>query len=374
MHKEEYSLQELLGELRTGVEEMFPDRVWLRAEIGSVSARRNGHCYLELLQNEGGQTVAKARAVIWRSRYAMLSKYFGEATGGGELSAGLTVLVRVQVECSELYGLTLVIDDIDADVTLGEQERLRQMTIQRLRDEGLLDSQQGLELPPVPYALAVISARDAAGYGDFCHHLQDNEYGFRYRVDLYEATMQGATAPQSISDALTEAQSTAQYDAVLILRGGGSALDLACFDDYSLCRSIAQCRFPVFTAIGHDRDYHVADMVAHTYVKTPTALADVFLDCSMAEDERISSFSSRLRMAFLSKVSQMESRVELLSSRIHRADPREILSRGYTLAADSQGHVLKSASSIAVGDTIRLMFNDGTLLLSVQEVHSQKTQ
>jgi exodeoxyribonuclease VII large subunit len=163
-------------------------------------------------------------------------------------------------------------------------------------------------------------------------------------------------------DALDRIESSGTaYDAVLILRGGGSVLDLACFDDYGLCWRIAQCQVPVYTAIGHDRDHHVADMVAYSYVKTPTALADLFLDCYMAEDERISAFGSRLRLAFIGKVNAMASRVDLLEARIKAADPRAILKRGYVLAADARGHVLKSAASAMPGDLVALLFADGTL-------------
>ena len=174
--------------------------------------------------------------------------------------------------------------------------------------------------------------------------------------------MQGPAAPESIVDALDRIESSGTaYDAVLILRGGGSVLDLTCFDDYGLCWRIANCPVPVYTAIGHDRDRHVADMVAHVSVKTPTALADEFIDCYMAEDERISAFGVRLRLAFLNKVNALSSRVDLLEARILAADPRAILKRGYILAADARGRVLKSADAASPGDSISLMFADGTL-------------
>jgi exodeoxyribonuclease VII large subunit len=274
----------------------------------------------------------------------------------------MSVLVRVQVTYSELYGLTLTIDDLDPQFTLGEQELEKRRTIARLEAEGLLERQQALVPSALPYALAVVTARDAAGYGDFSRHLHENEYGFVFRTDLYEATMQGPGAPESIVDALDRIESSGtSYDAVLILRGGGSTLDLACFDDYGLCWRIAQCPVPVYTAIGHDRDHHVADMVAYSYVKTPTALADLFLDSFMAEDERISGFGSRLRLAFLNKVNALSSRVDLIEARIKAADPRAILKRGYLLAADARGRVLKSAAAASPGDRISLLFSDGTL-------------
>ena len=351
----------LQSRLKLGLEDLFPEKIWVRAEIASVSVKANGHCYLDLSQNDGNGIAARAKAVIWRSKYYQLNQFFVAATGSS-LQAGMSVLVRVQVTYSELYGLTLTVDDLDPQFTLGEQEMEKRRTVARLEAEGLLERQKALSPAALPYALAVVTARDAAGYGDFSRHLHSNAFGFVFRTDLFEATMQGPTAPESIVDALDRIESSGTaYDAVLILRGGGSVLDLSCFDDYGLCWRIAQCPVPVYTAIGHDRDRHVADMVAFSSVKTPTALADLFLDCYMAEDERISGFGSRLRLAFINKVNALASRVDLLEARIKAADPRAILRRGYLLAADARGRVLKSASAAAPGDSISLLFSDGTL-------------
>ena len=361
MEREYIDLLELQTMLREELEVSFPERVWVRAEIASLQAKANGHCYLDLSQDEGGRTVAKAKAVIWRSRYLPLRAYFREATGG-ELAAGMEVLLRVQVNYSELYGLTLTVDEIEPRFTLGAAELQRRKTLEKLEAEGLLDRQQELELPLLPYRLAVISARDAAGYGDFRHHLEENAYGFVFEVELFEATMQGQEAPESIVDALERVECAPEpFDAVLLMRGGGSALDLACFDDYGLCFAIANCPVPVYTAIGHDRDVHVADRVAFEAVKTPTALADRFIEAFAAEDERISSYSTRLRTAFLSKVAAMESRLDALGERIRRADPRNILSRGYTLVVDAAGVVIKSARQLPPGTKLKIMFADGTV-------------
>lgn len=354
-------LLELLHILKDGVDGLFPERIWVRAEVASLQARGNGHCYLELSQSDGNGLVAKTRAVIWRSRYMALAAYFADATGSS-LQSGISILARVQVNFSELYGLTLVIDEIEPAFTLGEAELRRRRTIEDLQKQGLFERQKKLEAPLLPYRLAVISAADAAGYGDFCRHLDNNEFGFVFEVNLFPAKMQGDEASESINDAIEAIQTAAEkYDAVLIMRGGGSVLDLSCFDDYDMCFAIANCDIPVYTAIGHDRDFHVADMVAYSYVKTPTALADLFIDAFAAEDERISGFSSRLSMAFLSKISAMESRVDILSQRILNADPRNILRRGYTLITDTSGRVLKSASGLKRGDTLKVYFADGTI-------------
>ena len=373
LEKRDYiELIELQQGIRDILEENLPDRVWVRAELSSVQVKANGHCYLELSQSDGGGIIAKVKAVIWRSRFAMLSSYFRQATGSG-LQAGMSVLLRVQVSFSEIYGLTLVVDDIDAGFSLGEAELEKRRTIKRLEEEDLLDRQKMLSPTAVPYRLAVISARDAAGFGDFRRHLEENEYGFVFAVDLFEAAMQGETAPASISDAIDRIEtSDASYDAVLVMRGGGSVLDLACFDDYGLCFTIANCGIPVYTAIGHDRDYHVADMVAYSYVKTPTALADLFIDALAAEDERIASFGTRLRMAFNSRLSAIESSLAVLQSRIHSADPDNLLSRGYSLVTDSRGVVLKSPEGLAAGDRIRVIFKGWTLYATVDGCKQRK--
>ena len=354
-------LAELQAQLREEIEISFPERVWVRAEIASLQAKANGHCYLDLCQSRDGRIIAKAKAVIWRSRYQPLRAYFREATGG-DPAPGMEVLLRVQVSYSELYGLTLTVDELEPRFTLGAAELQRRRTLEKLEADGLLDRQKALEPALLPYRLAVISARDAAGFGDFCRHLGENAYGFVFQTDLFEATMQGQEAPASIVDALAQVEcAPVPYDAVLLLRGGGSALDLACFDDYALCFAIANCPVPVYTAIGHDRDVHVADRVAFDAVKTPTALADRFIDAFAAEDERISAFGTRLRMAFQARLAAMELRIEALGDRIRRADPRGVLARGYALVTDAQGVVVKSAAALPAGTAFKVFFADGTI-------------
>ena len=361
MEKNVIDLFTLQTEVRQSLESSFPARVWVRAEVSAVKVRGGGHCYLELSQSDESGLVAKASAIIWASRFRVLGPYF-ESVAGSPLQPGITVLLRVQVNYSQLYGLSLIVDDIDASCTLGEKEKERLATIERLKKEGLLDRQKSLEMTALPYRLAVVSAPDAAGYRDFERHLKGNAYGFVLETVLYEAVMQGASAPESISDALKAAASAEKpFDAVLVLRGGGSNLDLSCFDDYRLASAIATCPVPILTAVGHDQDFHICDMVAWRYVKTPTALADTFIEIYADEDQYISSFAGRLKTAFLNKISLMGSRVDVLESRIAGADPRRILSRGYALVVDDGGVVMKNAAGHSAGDNVKVMFADCTL-------------
>ena len=373
MDKEFVTLYELQTMLREGIEGLFPSKVWVRAEIGALKARPGGHCYMELSQNDESGLSAKVQAVVWSSRYRFLSAYF-ESVTGSPLAAGMSVLVQVQVTYSQLYGLSLSVNDIDPEYTLGDRERARRETVARLEAEGLMDMQKSLALPALPRRFAVISASDAAGYRDFMRHLHENPYGFAFETVLFPALMQGAGCPESVASALEAAAASGGFDMALILRGGGSGLDLSCYDDYVMCAGIARCPLPVFTAVGHDQDYHVCDMAAFSYLKTPTALADEIVGWYADEDARIEAFRARLRLAFSSKIGLMESRLALLESRIKGADPRNVISRGYALAVDGNGTVVKGVSGRRPGDAVSLMFADGTLECTVVAVSEKNDE
>ena len=390
MEKEFIDLFEFQTRLKQGVECLFPTRIWVKAEVSAVKARNGGHCYIELSQSDEKGLVAKANAIIWSSRYRFIAPYF-ESVTSSPITEGMMILVQVQVNYSQLYGFSLIINDIDPEYSLGIKELERQKTIERLGKEGLMELQKELSLPILPYRLAVISAEDAAGYRDFTRHIAENPYGFEVRLDLFPALMQGAECPQSIVAALDAVlESGEQYDAVLILRGGGAKLDLACYDDYTLAAVIAQYPLPVLTAIGHDQDFHVCDMVAYEYLKTPTALADFILSIYEDEDARLSSFQTRMRLAFGSRISAMESSLDVLRSRIRgtftlkmaamesalrvlearigASDPRKVIERGFALALDADGRVMKGVEGRKAGDKVSMMFADGTIDCLIENV------
>ena len=390
MGKEFVDLLEFQSRLKEGIEGLFPCRLWLRAEVGAVKARQGGHCWLELLQSGPEGMLAKANAVIWSSKYRFIAPYF-ESVTGLPIQEGMVVLLEVQVNYSPLYGFSLVVNDIDPEYTLGQREVERRRTLERLQKEGLIDLQKELSLPALPRHIAVVSAEDAAGYRDFVRHIEENPYGFSFCVTLYPALMQGENCPSSIIAALDAIlASEDEYDGVFILRGGGAKLDLACYDDYDLAAVIAQYPLPVLTAVGHDQDRHVCDMVANVSVKTPTALADYLLAIYEDEDARLLSFLTRIRMALISRMAVMEtaltrletrirggvgmrlavleSGLDVLEARIRSADPRRIMDRGYALAVDADGVVLKSAAGSAAGDRVAVMFSDGVLNCTVDSV------
>ncbi len=390
MEKDFIDLFELQSRLKKGVECLFPARLWVKAEISAIKARQGAHCYMELSQSGSSGLVAKANAIIWNSRYRFIAPYF-ESVTGTPLQEGMTILVEVQVSFSELYGMSLIVNDIDPEYSLGQKELERRLAIERLQKEGLMGLQKLLEFKRLPYYLAVISAEDAAGYRDFCRHLHENPYGFRFDTELFPALMQGTGCPDSVISALDSImESGKDYDAVLLLRGGGAKLDLACFDDYALASVIAQYPLPVLTAIGHDQDFHVCDMVAYEYLKTPTALADYMVDIYEREDQRLASFETRIKLAaanrlyreesmlesfaarvkngFAMKITAMESALNVLQARIEASDPRRILERGYALATDADGIVIKGVEGRKAGDRVSVIFADGALDCTVDTV------
>ena len=389
--KNPIGLLALQEQVKRHLEDHFFESVWLQAEISELKQNPSGHCYLTLVEKDPGSNalLARASAVVWASTWRMVKPYF-EAQTGRTLAPGLSVLVRVQVSYSVLYGLSLVIYDIDPSFTVGELELARQRTIARLEAEGMFDMNAQLSLPLLPRRLAVVSSPTAAGWRDFRRQLEGNEYGFRFWLQLFPAVMQGDAAPESIIGALDRIAAEADsFDAVLILRGGGGAMDLVCFDDYELAVNVAQFPLPVLTGIGHDHDFHIVDMVAHTHVKTPTALADWLLDRFSGEAWRLDTLVQRLHLAVrthaaaqLGALEALKIRLvhavldrhadalhalDLLERRVEAADPRRALDRGFLIAL-KDGHRTDRAAAFTPGDRLTLLFRDGSVEAEVSKI------
>ena len=270
------SLAELSQLIKKTLDSQLKPSYWVVAEIGEMRISR-GHCYIELVDKQDDVLVAKIRATIWSYSFRSISSCFEAATGKA-LNHGMKVLANVAVQYHELYGLSLNVKDIDPNYTLGERARQRQEVINRLVQEGVFDMNRQLHLPEVPQRIAVISSSTAAGWGDFVNQLIDNPYRYKFEVSLFQAAVQGDQAVLAVIRALEQIyQKEDKFDLVVIIRGGGAKTDLDCFDSYELATHIAQFPLPVLTGIGHERDETVADLVAHTKLKTPTAVAEFLL-------------------------------------------------------------------------------------------------
>ena len=278
--KQALSLVELNQRIRMTLEQAFPDTYWVRAEMSDVRENgASGHCYLEFIEKDprSGQLLAKVRGAIWAKTFRLLKPYFEMETGQRFVS-GLKVLVRVTVDFHELYGLSLTVVDIDPAYTLGDMARKRLEIIRQLQEEGVFELNKELPLPLLPRRIALISSPTAAGYEDFMNQLTHNRAGYPFYVKLFPALMQGERTEESVIAALDRIYAHQElFDVVALLRGGGATSDLNSFDSYLLAANCAQFPLPILTGIGHERDDTVVDLVAHTRLKTPTAVAEFLI-------------------------------------------------------------------------------------------------
>ena len=419
-----YELNNLVSQL---IEQALPDEVWVTGELAEGRPGSGGHFYGELVQKDarGVCIIARARITIWARNYNMIRVRFARETGS-ELRAGMKVQLLVRVTFHEQYGYSLNVLDVDSSYTLGDMARRRQEILRQLEEDGIIDDNRTLPFPTLLRRIAVISSDKAAGYGDFCDQLLNNEYGLRFHVQLFSATMQGTKVEETILSALDKIMQLSapdeiiqlstpddilnkqSFDAVVIIRGGGAVTDLSDFDSYALAAAIAQFPIPVFTGIGHDRDETVLDRVANRALKTPTAVAAFILDYQLAELNRVQELESSLprlvnerlqrekhRLELLEqslptrvvgRLQREQHRVELLANNVpvkatmllqhhrHRLDmlelrlksldPELLLHRGYSITMVG-GKVLKDASQVAEGEVIVTKLANGELYSKV---------
>lgn len=296
MNTKGLSLSELNKKIKEAIQFAFPQSLWIIGEISELKVNNSGHCYLELVEKDSksDNIVAKQKAIAWSYTFRMLLPYF-ESVTGYNLIPGLKILVNVQLEFHEIYGLSLIIKDIDPSYTIGDLAKKKREIILRLRNEGVIDMNRIIPFPMVPQNIAVISSETAAGYGDFMNSLYNNTYGFKFNTELFTAIMQGDKAEGSIIEALDRIfEDEKSFDVVVIIRGGGATSDLECFNNYNLVYHITQFPIPVITGIGHERDETIADIVAHTSLKTPTAVAEFLIDRTEEFYDLVISFEDRV--------------------------------------------------------------------------------
>ena len=315
---EKLSLTELQLIIRDSLYLSLPQMFWVAAEISEITVNSSGHCYLELVEKHRDEKNIRARirGIIWNSRFSFISSFFENITGE-TLKGGLKILVKAKIEYHEIYGLSLVINDIDPAFTLGELALKRQLIIKRLEEEGVFSMNRELDFPILPQRIAVISSKNAAGYTDFINHLTGNGFGYVFYTALIETPMQGTETEQGIISALDKiAVQAGFFDLVVIIRGGGSQTDLSWFDSYGIAYHITQFPLPVVTGIGHEKDLSVTDMVANKSLKTPTAVADFLIDCMAAAEEELNKMSSSIRDTVRIIIEENRNRIETFSIKL----------------------------------------------------------
>ncbi len=314
-------LSELTYLIKETIDIGFSEYYMIIAEISQINVNRSGHAYLQLIEKDekNDNVVANLRAVIWANKFRLISDYF-ESVTGSEIKSGIKILFKAEVSFHQVYGLSLIIHDIDPSYTLGEFEKQKQEIIRRLEADGIIEMNKSLEFPLVPQRIAVISSPTAAGYGDFQDHLNNNEFGYKFDYQLFEAIMQGEKTEKSIIAALDKIYTIAEnFDVVVIIRGGGSKLDLSAFDSYDIAVNIAQFPLPVLTGIGHQRDLSVADIVAHKSLKTPTAVADFLVGKLNDFETELSDKYLKIKQLITEKLFNEQQQIQYIYEKIRLA-------------------------------------------------------
>ena len=387
------TLSQLQGRISTALAEALPLPVWVSAEVADLKINASGHCYIELIEKDEktGATQAQARATIWRSQVMSTIGRF-EQESGQRLTKGMKILFKATVQHHAVYGMSLQIQQIDALHTIGDMERRKQLCIEQLQKEGVWDINRSQPMPLVVQRVAVISSATAAGYQDFMKELGRSAY--RIHTELFEATMQGERCDESIVAALYAiADRAEEFDAVAIIRGGGSTSDLECYNSYHLAFAVTQMPLPILTGIGHDKDTSVTDMVAHTMLKTPTAVAqwidqraadfdgaleycaislrDICRQATHSAALRLEQFSAEVRHIAERTLQGEKQRLDGIATLVANFAPERIFRLGYAIAR-KEGKALASVEGVEVGDTINIAIADGELNATV--VEKRKTE
>lgn len=405
-----FTLLELNHMVRETIERQMDGKYWVEAELSDLHDRN--HCYMELVENDpfGPTPLAKARAVCWANRWTALRSKFERQTQQ-QLRPGIKVRMMVTPTFHEAYGFAYQVSDIDPDYTLGDIVRKRMEIIRQLKEAGIFDLQRELVLPRFAQRIAVISSAQAAGYGDFCHQIDDNSYGLSFSHELFAAIMQGEQVEQSVIAALDRINARiGEFDVVVIIRGGGATTDMSGFDTLALAENVANFPLPIITGIGHDRDECILDMVSYMRVKTPTAAAAFLIDhlsevytalvsareriSRIAErhlayekmrlkqladriptlfaltrerqTKRIDALAHRLDSAATQRLERERHRLQLVAQRAQAQDPIHILRRGYSITLHN-GHALRSGDELADGDIIETRLEQGTLKSEIRK-------
>lgn len=405
-----FTLLELNRMVREIIERQMDGKYWVEAELSDLHDRN--HCYMELVENDpfGPTPLAKARAVCWANRWTALRSKFERQTQQ-QLRPGIKVRMMVTPTFHEAYGFAYQVSDIDPDYTLGDIVRKRMEIIRQLKEAGIFDLQRELVMPRFAQRIAVISSAQAAGYGDFCHQIDDNSYGLSFSHELFAAIMQGEQVEQSVIAALDRINARIdEFDVVVIIRGGGATTDMSGFDTLALAENVANFPLPIITGIGHDRDECILDMVSYMRVKTPTAAAAFLIDhlsevytalvsareriSRIAErhlayekmrlkqladriptlfaltrerqTKRIDALAHRLDSAATQRLERERHRLQLVAQRAQAQDPIHILRRGYSITLHN-GHALRSGDELADGDIIETRLEQGTLKSEIRK-------
>jgi exodeoxyribonuclease VII large subunit len=405
-----YSLYQLNRSIKNALETKAGEAgFWVKAEIAKITFSKTGHVYIDFVQEDKGVRKAAIRGMIWSRTIDQIKSELGTSSDS-VLKNGSEIIFQCKVTFHEVFGLSLTISEIDLTFMLGELERRKSETIARVKKEGIDRLNKLKSLPTVIHKIALVGSPGTSGFRDFAHHVIHNEWKFRFDIEVFSAPVQGAEAASKIVSAIKLANAS-NPDVIVLVRGGGSPLDLDCFNDLELAMTIGNLNTPVLTGIGHETDFCVADLVAHKYFKTPTDVGDFMVDRTMSfasilveistkvgsrsnqilnrESNMISSskllireLSNKLITEKRSSFDQiktdlkreidrvLEKQKESLSTILNTINllrPENTLSRGYSIIR-SDNKAVKEISSLNIGDVLDIQMSDGNIHAIVNDI------
>lgn len=383
-----FSLSEVTDSLEINIKRNYPNSFWVKAEISKLNFYKySGHAYPELVEKKEGKIVSQIRSIIWQSDFQRINAKFLQILKE-PLKDDIGIVCRARLNFSSVYGLSLIIEDIDPLITLGNLEKEKNDCIERLKKENIFSLNKEKELTFLPQRLAIISVGTSKGYSDFIQTIEENAKGFKIFTYLFPSLLQGDGASVQLREALSVIEGVKDYfDCVLIIRGGGGDIGLSCYNDYMLCHKIATFPLPVLTGIGHSTNETVAEMISYANFITPTALADFILDRFfgfLADMDNIKKQIVRTskhvldkqniqlqhikQMLILSSQRRIEKEQYLLENDlkiIEMLNPLSILKRGYSITT-LDGKVIKSLSQVSKGERITTKVLDGEFVSKVE--------
>lgn len=414
-NRQVFTLLDVCQSIRRTLLSRYGSTFWVRAEMHKLNRYpASGHCFPDLLQKEGKEIVAEMRSVLWKTDFERINIRFLEIVKE-PIREGIEIVFQARIQYDPRYGLSLRIMDIDPMYVLGTLERERALCVKRLQEEDLWDLNKNRVLPGIPNHIAVISSRTSKGYSDFLRVLADNPWRYGFHVELFPALLQGETALDSLLAALdTVRERNSEFDAVLLIRGGGGEVGLNVYNRFELARAVCLFPIPVLTGIGHSTNLTVCEQVAYFHGITPTQLG-VFLlqrcrdfdigiqeklqrisraaadflhrQCSfleafrplcqrlylrLGEEKRIlGDWVQRLGRAGISCLDRSEWRIKELEKAVKWADPQRMLRKGYTLTY-LNGRILDSLTGLQAGDLLQTRFKDGYVQSRVERPVVQK--
>jgi exodeoxyribonuclease VII large subunit len=407
-----FSLSEVTRSIQDTLAERYSSAFWVKAEMNKLNHYpHSGHCYPDLVEKTDGKIIAEIKSNIWKDDYLRINENFLRVLHE-PLKNGITILFCAKINFHPVYGLSLRILDIDPSYSLGELEKEKQETIDKIKKEGIYLLNKSLSLALLPKRIAIISAQTSKGYADFVNVIHGNSWGYQFFHMLFQAHLQGENAVESISLQLNRIKKVKHhFDAVAIIRGGGGDIGLTCYNNYDLSRAIALFPIPVITGIGHSTNETVSEMVAFKNAITPTELADFLIQqfhnfavpvqkaqesvinrCSrLIRDEKVKIihsvryFKSVIGSTLVKSKNEIMNEVrslliqsayffhrekkviENIEKNIDLMNPVNVLKRGYSITM-ANGKVLQKVEGIKEGDMLETVLKDGTIASTVRSV------